>query len=174
MLRNFIAAFIIILTRRRTSMLINMYMRKVVRMTVSKSLFSAESTDEETCSNIRHLSLVILEKCKHLLKDFFVDGVHSSPSAVDIQKAKSCPDNITVERLMAKLDSHLKSSPTCSTNSIENIVIYQKIKTDEWLRGKPEEEKCKNNRESQTFKCRLSNKVTKKEGATFGAPSLCY
>ena len=132
MLRSFIAACIIILTRRRTSMLINMYMRKVVRMTVSKSLFSAESTDEETCSNIRHLSLVILEKCKHLLKDFLGDGVHSSPSAVDIQNAKSCPeDNITVERLMAKLDSHLKSSPTCSTNSIESIVIYQKIKTDE-------------------------------------------
>ena len=42
---------------------------------------------------------------------------------------------------MAKLDSHLKSSPTCSTNSIESIVIYQKNKTDEWLRAKPEEEK---------------------------------
>ena len=55
---------------------------------VSKSLFSADSTDEETCSYIKQLSLAILEKCKHLFKDFFGDGVQSFPSAVDIQRAK--------------------------------------------------------------------------------------
>ena len=45
-------------------------------------------------------------------------------------------DNILAERLMAKLDSIVKSSPSMNANSVEIVILYKSNKTSEWLREK--------------------------------------
>jgi hypothetical protein len=49
-------------------------------------------------------------------------------------KFKSCPpNNITVERLMAKLDSQLKAAPSANVSTIESSVMFRNNQTSSWL-----------------------------------------
>lgn len=47
---------------------------------------------------------------------------------------KSCPpNNITVECLMAKLDSQLKAAPSANVSTIESSVMFRNNQTSSWL-----------------------------------------
>lgn len=51
-------------------------------------------------------------------------------------ETESCTNNITVERLMAKLDSHMKSAPTANIDTIQNCVMFRNNNTISWLHNK--------------------------------------
>ena len=119
--------------------------------------------DKLTLQFIPMFCVALKDKCLSLFKDFFNGGKFHNPGEVLLEAAKSCPpDNINVERLMAKLDYKVKKEPTSNTYSIESTMIYRSNKTSNWLDSKEEEEKCKiikkamssNSSHMKTFKLR--------------------
>jgi hypothetical protein len=77
-----------------------------------------------------------------LFKDFLPNGKLYEPDANIIINRETCaPNNITVERLMAKLDTSIKSSPNSNTYSMKNAIMFRNNKTNEWLHSKCESDK---------------------------------
>ena len=114
----------------------------VVPDSLYDSLFSGNSHDERVKVILQKFCDVLHTKCSSLFKEFLDSGKYVNPTTEDLECAKSCPpDNICVERLMAKLDSKVKSSPSMNTNSIESVIMYRGNNTSQWLREQSEEKK---------------------------------
>ena len=78
---------------------------------------------------------------KKLFADFLDGGKYHEPTNDTVIETESCPpNNITVERLMAKLDSHMKSAPTANIDTIENCVMFRNNDTISWLQNKDRDE----------------------------------
>lgn len=85
---------------------------------VHLSLFGPCEFDSLCIDISKRLCSLLNSKCKHLFKDFLEGGKYFNPSDSLIQCAKLCPpNNISVERLMAKLDSNLKSASMASVST---------------------------------------------------------
>ncbi|CAG2222385.1 unnamed protein product [Mytilus edulis] len=109
---------------------------------VSTSLFEESLLDSQTEAILAKLVVVLRCKCELLFKDFLKDGKYHEPSNNIIKKSASCPpNNICLERLMAKVDSKFKSAPNCNINSIENTIMYSGNKTGAWLEKKSADDK---------------------------------
>lgn len=101
---------------------------------VSESLFKISNIDSLTSEYIGKLCKCLKDKCCVLFKDFLEDGKFFNPSESLINDTKYCPpNNITVERLMGKLDSQLNSAPTSNISSIENRILFRNNNTSDWL-----------------------------------------
>lgn len=108
---------------------------------ISQSLFMSSHLDIQTEQILARLARVLKIKCESLFKDFIEGGKYYKPSEFLIKEATSCPsNNITVERLMAKLDSQLRTAPTANISSIENSILYKNNDTETWLENKSENE----------------------------------
>ena len=103
---------------------------------VSQSLFKACHLDIHTRNILTCLSASLKSKCESLFKDFLNAGKYYEPSCELIEMTKACPpNNITVERLMAKLDSQLKAAPSANVSTIESYVMFRNNQTSSWLAG---------------------------------------
>jgi hypothetical protein len=78
-------------------------------------------------------------KIEVLFKDCLSNGKLYEPDENIIIDSETCaPNNITVERVISKLDTSIKSSPNSNTYSMENAIMFQNNKTNEWLHSKCE------------------------------------
>jgi UDP-N-acetylglucosamine transferase subunit ALG13 len=105
---------------------------------VSQSLFKPCHLYIHTCTRniLTCLCTSLISKCESLFKDFLDGGKYYEPSCelIEMTKFKSCPpNNITVERLMAKLDSQLKAAPSANVSTIESSVMFRNNQTSSWL-----------------------------------------
>ncbi|XP_021353981.1 uncharacterized protein LOC110450679 [Mizuhopecten yessoensis] len=101
----------------------------------------SENVSEFCPMILQKLCHVLKLKGDHLVKDFLPGGSLNCPSAILVEKSKSCPPhNITVERLMAKVDRSMKCSPNITINTLESNICYTGNKTGEWLKAQPEPE----------------------------------
>ena len=83
---------------------------------VSKHLFLSSNLDEKTELYFKRFCMALKLKVAVLFKDFLPNGQLYEPDANIIIDSETCaPNNITVERLMAKLDTSIKSSPNSNT-----------------------------------------------------------
>lgn len=106
---------------------------------VSKHLFLSSNLDEKTELYIKQFCMALKLKVEVLFKDFLPNGKLYEPDENIIIDSETCaPNNITVERLMAKLDTSIKSSPNSNTCSMENAIMFRNNKTNEWLHSKCE------------------------------------
>ena len=106
-----------------------------VHGTIYDILFNIQSDDSAVKEILQIFCRSLCVKCQSLFKEFINDGKYNNPTSEIQRMAESCPtDNICVERLMAKVDSKLKQTPTLNTNSLESVVIYKNNETSEWLR----------------------------------------
>jgi hypothetical protein len=89
---------------------------------VSKHLFLYSNLDEKTGLYIKRFCMALKLKVEVLFKDFLPNGKLYEPDENIIIDSETCaPNNITVERLMAKLDTnYIKSSPNSNTSSAAN------------------------------------------------------
>lgn len=61
-----------------------------------------------------------------------------------IKSTKYCtPNNIKLERLMAKMNSSLKQAPDSSVETIESKIMYGNNKTHNWLNNKSKSDQHK-------------------------------
>jgi hypothetical protein len=103
---------------------------------VVDSLFKP-SLDEDTKIILKSLCTALKAKCEKLFTDFLEGGKYYEPSGDTVMETESCPpNNITVERLMAKLDLQMKSAPTANIDTIENCVMFCNNNTISWLQNK--------------------------------------
>jgi hypothetical protein len=103
---------------------------------VVDSLFKP-SLDEDIKIILKSLCTALKAKCEKLFTDFLEGGKYYEPSDDTVMETESCqPNNITVERLMAKLDSQMKSAPTANIDTIENCVMFCNNNTISWLQNK--------------------------------------
>ncbi|CAC5364449.1 unnamed protein product [Mytilus coruscus] len=80
-------------------------------------------------------------KCMQLFKDFMPTGEYYAPNDEILNICKSCPsNNISVERLMAKMDNCIVNAPTYNTNSMESVIMFKNNNTQEWLHKKTDAE----------------------------------
>ncbi|CAC5369474.1 unnamed protein product [Mytilus coruscus] len=80
-------------------------------------------------------------KCFQLLNDFMPTGKYYAPNEEVLDICKSCPsNNISVERLMAKMDNCIVNAPTYNTNSMESVIMFKNNNTQEWLHNKTDVE----------------------------------
>ncbi|CAC5402020.1 unnamed protein product [Mytilus coruscus] len=104
-------------------------------------------------------------KCMQLFKDFMPTGKYYAPNdeILNILVCKSCPsNNISVERLMAKMDNCIVNAPTYNTNSMESVIMFKNNNTQEWLHKKTDAEtteiianaRTQNNKFLSDIKCR--------------------
>lgn len=64
------------------------------------------------------------------------------PDGSIIIGSETCaPNNITVDRSIAKLNTSIKSSPNSNAYSMENTIMFRNNKTNEWLHSKCESDK---------------------------------
>lgn len=62
------------------------------------------------------------------------------PSENFVQQSKSCPpNNITVERIMTRVDCQIKHGPNINITTIENSVMFRNNDTVDWLSSQTEE-----------------------------------
>ncbi|CAG2192949.1 unnamed protein product [Mytilus edulis] len=109
---------------------------------VSTSLFGESLLDSQTEAVLAKLVVVLRCKCELFFKDFLKHGKYHEPSNNIIKKSASCPpNNICLERLMAKVNSKFKSALNCNINSIENTIMYSGNKTGAWLEKKSSDDK---------------------------------
>jgi hypothetical protein len=81
-------------------------------------------------------------KVEVLFKDFLPSRKWYEPDGNIIIDSETCaPTDITVEHLMAKLDTSIKSFPNSNTYSMENAIMFRNNKTNEWLHSKCESDK---------------------------------
>jgi len=93
---------------------------------------------------IKRLCIVVKKKSEHLFKEFLPNGKFYDMSDEMIKSTKSCaPNNIKVERLMAKMDSSLKQAPNSSIETIESKIMYSNNKTHNWLNNKSKSDQHK-------------------------------
>ncbi|XP_053388677.1 uncharacterized protein LOC128551786 [Mercenaria mercenaria] len=101
----------------------------------------SDSLDSLTSIVLARLCKVLHAKCEHIFKDYLKHGKYYSTSEDITKQAKTCPtNNITVERLMAKVDSNLRNSPNIDIPNLESRVMYKKNETESWLSKKSESE----------------------------------
>ncbi|CAC5406929.1 unnamed protein product [Mytilus coruscus] len=102
-------------------------------------------------------------KCMQLFKDFMPTGKYYAPNDEILNICKSCPsNNISVERLMAKMDNCIVNAPTYNTNSMESVIMFKNNNTQEWLHKKTDAEtteiianaRTQNNKFLSDIKCR--------------------
>jgi hypothetical protein len=99
---------------------------------VSKHLFLSSNLDEKTKLYLKRFCMALKLEVEVLFKDFLPNGKLYEPDANIIIHSETCaPNNITVERLMAKLDTSIKSSPNSNTYSKENAIMLRNNKTNE-------------------------------------------
>jgi hypothetical protein len=99
---------------------------------VSKHLFLTSNLDEKTELFLKRFCMALKLEVEVLFKDFLSNGKLNEPDANIIINSETCaPNNITVERLMAKLDTSIKSSPNSNTYSMENAIMFRNNKTNE-------------------------------------------
>ncbi|CAC5381640.1 unnamed protein product [Mytilus coruscus] len=107
-----------------------------------------------------------MEKAKTLFSDFLYGGKFYNADDDLKTTARTCPsNNITVERLMGKLDSAIKQCPNSSVGDIETKIVYNNNKTQTWLDTKSNADKeilVKN-----AIKNRNSRSVFKKKNESF-------
>ncbi|CAG2226354.1 unnamed protein product [Mytilus edulis] len=87
-------------------------------------LFKPCNVDDFTKDIIVKFCSELKVKCMQLFKDFMPTGKYYEPNDEILNICKSCPsNNISVERLMAKLDNCIVNAPTYNTNSMESVII---------------------------------------------------
>ncbi|CAC5411200.1 unnamed protein product [Mytilus coruscus] len=75
------------------------------------------------------------------LPNFMPTGKYYAPNDEILNICKSCPsNNISVERLMAKMDNCIVNAPTYNTNSMESVIMFKNNNTQEWLHKKTDAE----------------------------------
>lgn len=73
-------------------------------------------------------------KAEYLFSDFYPGGKFHNVQSAD--NTLVCPaNNITVERLMAKLDSGIKRAPNINTHNLQHTIMYNN-NTAQWLKDK--------------------------------------
>ncbi|CAC5413100.1 unnamed protein product [Mytilus coruscus] len=91
---------------------------------IFSSLLEPSNSDSFTKDIIVKFCTELKLKCVHLFKDFMPSGKYYKEV---LQTCQSCPShNISVERLMAKLDNSLINPPTYNTNSMDSVIMYKK------------------------------------------------
>ncbi|CAC5406107.1 unnamed protein product [Mytilus coruscus] len=107
-----------------------------------QDIFTADENRDQTELFISRLCFVIMEKAKKLFSDFLCGGKFFNADDDLKTTARICPsNNITVERLMGKLDSAIKQSPNSSVGAIETKIVYNNNKTQNWLDSKSNSDK---------------------------------
>ncbi|CAC5373183.1 unnamed protein product [Mytilus coruscus] len=108
---------------------------------IFSSLLKQSNSDSFTKDIIVKFCTELKLKCVHLFKDCLPFGKYFNPTEEVLRTCQSCPShNISVERLMAKLDNSLINAPTYNTNSMESVIMYKNDKAEEWLAKKTESE----------------------------------
>ncbi|CAC5413893.1 unnamed protein product [Mytilus coruscus] len=88
-----------------------------------QDIFKVDENRNKTYLFISKLCYVIMEKAKKLFSDFLYGGKFYNADDDLKTTARTCPsNNITVERLMGKLDSAIKQSPNSSVGAIETKI----------------------------------------------------
>ena len=99
---------------------------------VSKHLFLTSNLDGKSELFLKRFCMALILEVEVLFKDFLPNGKLYEPDANIIINSETCaPNNITVEPLMAKLDTSIKSSPNSNTYSMENAIMFRNNKTNE-------------------------------------------
>ncbi|XP_052073793.1 uncharacterized protein LOC127711721 [Mytilus californianus] len=107
-----------------------------------QDIFTADENRDQTDLFISGLCFVIMEKAKKLFSDFLCGGKFFNADDDLKTTARKCPsNNITVERLMGKLDSAIKQSPNSSVGAIQTKIVYNNNKTQNWLDSKSNTDK---------------------------------
>jgi hypothetical protein len=128
---------------------------------VSQSLFNPCHLDIHTRNILTCLCASLKSKCESLFKDFIDGGKYYEPSCQLIEMTKSCPpNNITVERLMAKLDSLLKAASSANVSTIESSVMFRNNQISSWL---DEKDDIKQNSIVTSAKCINQRKERKQQ-----------
>ncbi|CAC5373445.1 unnamed protein product [Mytilus coruscus] len=105
-------------------------------------IFTADENRDKTELFISRLCFVIMEKAKKIFSDFLCGGKFFKADDYLKTTARTCPsNNITVERMMGKLDSAIKQSPNSSVGAIETKIVYNNNKTQNWLDSKSNTDK---------------------------------
>ena len=132
---------------------------------VSKHLYLYSNLDEKTGLYIKRFCMALKLKVEVLFKDFLPNGKLYEPDENIIIDSETCaPNNITVERLMAKLDtSYIKSSSNSNTYSMENAIMFRNNQTNEWLHNKCESDKNNIIKEAMINKSDIIIKNKKRE-----------
>ncbi|CAG2229675.1 unnamed protein product [Mytilus edulis] len=128
-------------------------------------LFKPCNVDDFTKDIIVKFCSELKVKCMQLFKDFMPTGKYYEPNDEILNICKSCPsNNISVERLMAKLDNCIVNAPTYNTNSMESVIMFKNNNTQEWLHNKTDAETIEiiANARTQNNKCLSNIKCRKK------------
>ncbi|XP_053389780.1 uncharacterized protein LOC128552748 [Mercenaria mercenaria] len=111
---------------------------------ISDEILSVASDNAFIENVVKRFSKVLINKCKKTFADYIEGGKFQNPSENVIKESEFCPqNNITVERLMAKLDSGLNKAPNINIENLESRIIYQNNNTGLWIERKDQNEKFK-------------------------------
>ncbi|XP_053395826.1 uncharacterized protein LOC128555979 [Mercenaria mercenaria] len=101
---------------------------------IESSLFDEVNNDEISELIIKRLCSAVHNKCLKTYSEYLEGGIFFEPQKDLVKESEHCPqNNITVERLMAKLDSGLKSAPNINTCNLESRIMFKNNDTGDWL-----------------------------------------
>ena len=107
-------------------------------------LVSPNENYEETRLLLQKMCAEMVKVCKRQLFDQLPGGKFHDPGPAIQQKAASCSgNNISGERIFAKLDAAMKRAPNATPDFQESKILFQSNCTGSWLASKNENEKHK-------------------------------
>lgn len=133
---------------------------------VYSSLTTSTKEDDETAKILGGLLHETAEVMRRQLVDHLPGGVYHNPDEVLIQQAKSCSsNNISGERVFARIDSRMSKARSASITKAINKTQWKLNKVPAFLAGKSKEERIKIIRDAETEapKHRQKDKERKEE-----------